>query len=97
MRQVKTHKFNNVKYKIDLDEIIGSCERPRRYRKREQPTICLPLGLPVMNKKGAKTGLIAIIHEALHAENWDMSEVVVERTALEIGNLLWRLNFRRLK
>lgn len=98
MKKVRTHRFNGVKYYIGVDEpYIGWCDRPKRPDKKEYPAIRLPNGLPKGEKKGAKQGLQTLVHECLHAENWSVSEKIVDRCAVEIGSLLWRLGYRRKK
>jgi hypothetical protein len=39
--------------------------------------------------------LDTIIHEAIHAGAWDLSEDAVDRLATDIARLLWRLNWRK--
>lgn len=98
MRKVKTHRFNGVRYYIGVDEpYIAWCDKPKSPDKKEYPAIRLPDGLPFDNDKRAKQGLVSLIHECLHAENWDDSEKKVDRVAVDIGNLLWRLGYRRKK
>ena len=98
MRAVKTHRFNGVRYYIGVDEpYVGWCDRPKRPDGREYPAIRLPRGLPYGNERGAKEGLLALIHECCHAENWDLSEARVDKIACDIGGLLWRLGYRRVK
>jgi len=93
---VHTHKFNGVRYYIDVDEpYVGWCDRPRRPDPHEYPGIRLPNGLPYENDKGARDGLSILLHECAHAENWELSEARVDRIAREIGSLLWRLGYRR--
>ena len=94
MNRVRTHKFNKIKFQIDVEEpYIGMCDSP----ESERPTITLPRGLPHGNSKGAKQGLITLIHEVLHAESWNLPEEKVDRIATDMGSLLWRLNYRRVK
>jgi len=92
MKTVHTQVFNDIKYNIDLEEIEGLCGSGK-----EKPTIRLPNGLPYGNSKRAKLGLVTLLHESLHASDWNMIEDKVDRIAKEIGNLLWRLNYRRKK
>lgn len=44
-----------------------------------------------------KNGLVTLIHESLHAENWAASEAVVDRVSTEIGDFLWRLGYRKIQ
>jgi len=90
---VRTHKFNKVKYRIDLDSYDGWCDDPRTEGvSGEYPAIRLPEGLP-----NTKKALINLLHECLHAEKYSTSEKVIERVSNEIGSLLWRLEYRRGK
>jgi hypothetical protein len=95
MAKLRTHRFNGVRYYVDADKLEGWCDRPRKPDKREYPTIHLPQGLRGRGERRAKIGLITLIHEALHAENWDEREAVVERVAREVGGLLWRMGYRK--
>ena len=98
MRKVRTHKFNGVRYFIGVDEpYVGWCDRPKTPDKNEYPAIRLPNGLSFGSTKKAKADLVILLHECLHAENWDKSENEVDRVAIDIGKLLWRLGYRRLK
>ncbi|KKK68751.1 hypothetical protein LCGC14_2940900 [marine sediment metagenome] len=96
MKKVRTHRFNGVKFHIGVDEpYVGWCDKPGRPDSTEYPGIRLPEGLPCGEKSGAKEGLITLIHEMLHAENWDPSEKRVDQIATDMGGLLWRLGYRR--
>ena len=95
---VKTHRFKGVKYYVELDEPYeGWCDRPKTPDPREYPAIRIPAGLKAGNSRAAREGLIILIHECLHAENWDKSEKKVDEAACDIGSLLWRLGYRRIK
>jgi len=95
---VKTHSFNGTSYKIGVDEpYYGWCDFPGIPLKGEYPAIRITDGLPYGNQKRAKLGLISLLHECLHAENYHTRENTVERISVEIGNLLWRLGYRRIK
>ena len=89
---VRTHTFNGKRFKMDFEAIDGRCDQPKK-EKRLFPRIVLPNGL---DDKRAKTVLITLIHEALHAEDWQMTEPKVERISSEIGSFLWRLGYRRV-
>jgi len=43
----------------------------------------------------SKTTLEVLIHEALHAANWDLDEAAVQETAEDIAKILWKLGYRR--
>jgi len=94
-RPVKTQKFNGVKYEIDVEPILGATQDP--HPKTYIPVIRVVNGLPYGNCRGARTGLDVIIHEALHASNFNAHEETVERAAREVSKLLWRLGYRRAK
>lgn len=93
---VRTHKFNGVKYYIGVDEpYVGWCDRPNTPDPKEYPAIRLPNGLAYGNSRKAKEDLWVLIHECLHAEDWDKSEERVDQVAGDIAKLLWRLGYRR--
>lgn len=96
MKRVHTHSFRGVRYQIRVDDPIdGWCDPPKKPQKNEFPSIWLPDGLPFGNKRRAKNGLISLIHECLHASNYNTNENTVEQISKDIGRLLWRLGFRR--
>jgi len=98
-KNVRSHKFNGKKYFIDIDtDYAGFCENPNVKKiLNEHPVIRIVEGLPYNNDKGSKEGLIYILHECLHAENWSKHEETIDRTAEEVGSLFWRLGYRRIK
>ena len=85
---IKTHVFNGRRYYIDVDKIDGWCDQYKLNNKRM---------IHILSNPTTKNGLITIIHEALHAENWAETEEVVDRVSAEIGSFLWRLGFRKVK
>lgn len=99
MRKVKTHRFNGIQYAIDVEGFKGETTKvlglPRIIIAR--PEVTMTESLPYGNDKHARLMLITLLHECLHASNWDKTEKVVDRTAVDIGKLLWRLNYRRVK
>lgn len=98
MRKVKTHRFNGVKYFIGVDEpYVGWCDKPKTPDETEYPAIRLPNGLAFGNTKKAKEDLIILLHEMLHASNWEKTEKQVDKVAMDVGTLLWRLGYRRKK
>lgn len=42
-----------------------------------------------------KTTLEILIHEILHAANWDLDEHAIQETAEDLANILWKLGYRR--
>lgn len=88
MKKIRTHKFNGVRYDIDIDSnCAGYCDAPRGNNRP-----CLYVGTDITTKKG----LHDLLHEILHASRWGVAEEKVERTATEMTSLLWRLDFRFL-
>lgn len=82
---VRTATFAGVLHDIDLcGPIDGCCDQP----VGGKPSI------RVMADMDTQNGLIALIHEGLHASNWHASEDLVDRTATDIGRLMWRLGYR---
>jgi len=100
MRCVKTHRFNNIKFTIDVEGCKGSTS-PKKLDLPEiviaRPIITMKESLPYGDTKYARLMAITLLHECLHASDWNKSEKVVDRTATDIGNLLWRLGYRRVK
>jgi len=88
MRKVRTHTFNGVIYTIGIcsSGIDGRCEIPEG-----KPEITIACDI------NTQKGLITLIHEAMHAGNWDKHEETIDRSSTEIGRFLWRLGFRRTK
>ena len=82
---MKSHTFRGLRYVIDIGTFDGFCEVPghaaRRLHIREDQT---PLQF-----------LEAAIHEAMHAEDKDVPERVVDRRARSMARWLWRLGYRR--
>ncbi|KKN65998.1 hypothetical protein LCGC14_0475900 [marine sediment metagenome] len=83
---VKTATLNKIVYGIafchDLD---GMCE------------IDPGTTISIMARPFTLRELTIIIHECLHAEEWNKHEENVERASEEIARLLWRLGYRRPK
>jgi hypothetical protein len=99
MRKVKTHRFNGKLFAIDVEGFKGETTKelglPRITIAR--PVVTLTESLPYGDDRHARLMLTVLLHECLHASNWNKSEKVVDRTAIDIGKLLWRLNYRRVK
>ena len=98
MNKVRTHTFRGVKYFIGVDDpYICWCDRPKSPDRAEYPAIRMPNGLDCGDGRKARADLIVLLHECLHASEWSTSEKAVDRTAEDIGKLLWRLGFRRVE
>lgn len=99
-RRVRTHKFNRVKYAIDVEGAKGLCT-PKRLEMPEifiaRPEITMKESLPYGETKHARLMLITLLHECLHASDWKMSEKRVDCIANDVGGLLWRLGYRRVR
>lgn len=86
---VKTHIFNKRRYKIiETGRLDGITDIGPRPQKRE---------LFNCAKKDTQDELITWIHEGMHAGNWDKLEKTIDQSSKDIGRLLWRLGYRRLK
>lgn len=94
MSKVRSHIINNTKYEIDVDDpYLGLIDNG--FVKR----ITLPNGLAFGKGAKAKTDLITLLHECIHAEIGINSKVEkqVDRMATDIGTLLWKLGYRRTR
>lgn len=81
---IRSHIFNGRRYQIHTEAIDGICDDPKTKK----------LELHVFANLGTKKGLRVAIHEALHAENGNLTEDTVDRISNEIGSFLWRLGYR---
>ena len=89
---MRTHKFNGVKYDIDVDEpFLGICESPDTAKHKCRPHIRIAEDIDT------KKGFITLFEEWLHASNYCKDHKIVERVASEGGSLVWRLGYRRPK
>lgn len=97
MRAVKTHRFNGKLWDVDVEGCKGVCQTglDRPVLSIARPVATMKESLPYGNDKYARLMLITLLHECLHASDWDKSEKVVDRTAVDVGRLLWRLGYRR--
>ena len=84
MNKVKTHTFNGIRYDIKIGEFDGWADTTDGYS--------IVINCPPHTQKE----LITLIHEAMHAGNWDKHEETIDRSSNEIGRLLWRLGYRRI-
>ena len=85
-RNIKQHTFNGRKYKIDYNaDHVGRCDSPAGAEREVE----IRAGLK------PKEHLEVCIHEALHALDFDKSEVRVDMVGRELANWLWRLGYRK--
>ncbi|KKN09120.1 hypothetical protein LCGC14_1049790 [marine sediment metagenome] len=87
LKQVKTATFSGVKYVVDTEPIDGCCSPPKLSDREPILRVCRPLN--------TQTGLITLIHEALHACGYRSHETTVDRISKDVGRFLWRLGYRR--
>ena len=88
MKKMRTHTFRGTRYQVETSKLItGFAEIPRAAAAR---TIYVAKNLPPLEH------LETAIHEAMHAEDPDTLERVVERRGRSIARFLWRLGYRRV-
>ena len=88
MKKVKSHTFNGVKFDIHfLSDADGACGSPKE--KNSKPDI------EIFCRPQTKKELRVIIHEVLHAENYNTNDGVIDRVSTELGSFLWRLGYRK--
>lgn len=100
MRKVRTHRFHGKLFAIDVDGFKGQTSMKHQDLPCiviARPEVTMTKSLPFGDRKHARLMFITLLHECLHASNWNKTEKVVDRTAVDIGNLLWRLGYRRIK
>ena len=83
---VRTATLNGTRYTVDTDPIDGCCSPPKPSDRKPILRVCRPLD--------TLAGLITLIHEAMHACDYDKHENTVDRTSKDIGRLLWRFGYR---
>ncbi len=86
MKKVRTHSFGGHRYNIKFDKFDGATDVDKS-----------PRDMLIAAKPDTQNELITIIHEAMHAGNWDKHEETIDRSSTEIGRFLWRLGYRRRK
>jgi len=86
MGKVKTHFFNGIRYNIRFAQFDGATDIDSVARD-----------MLIGAKPNTQSELITIIHESMHAGNWDKHEETIDKSSRDIGRLLWRLGYRRKK
>ena len=81
------HRYRLVPYHAKKAKTHGDCDAPR----------CLDKQMRIPTRGTTRKELTVIIHEALHACMWDLSEEAVDETSQDIARLIWRLNWRKVE
>jgi hypothetical protein len=68
-------------------DTVGDCSHPSARRKR----------IRVLRGLSEKLTLDTLIHECLHAADFDKKEEWANETATAIARLLWELGYRRVE
>jgi hypothetical protein len=85
---IKTHTFRGLKYHVHIEhKLDGWAEVPGRE----------PRGIYCDPTLSPKSFMETAIHEAMHAEDPDVSEKVILRRGKSMANWLWRLGYRRVE
>lgn len=84
-QRVRTARFHKTVYNIETTEgWDGECTSPHGHAPR----------ILISERVQGRRKLEVLIHEALHACNFEKCESVVERTAHDIAKFLWRWGYR---
>ena len=91
-KPVKSATFRGKRYRVlwripkrhEDHETLGVCEAPSQKNK----AICIQKGTSEIDN------LSTLIHEALHACQWDLAEEAVQETADDLTRFLWRCGYR---
>jgi hypothetical protein len=85
--KIRNHTFRGLRYRVEIEEKMqGFAEVPGPARPRE---------IYVDPEMPPREFLYVAIHEAMHAEDSDVPEQVIERRAHSMSRWLWRLGYRR--
>lgn len=86
---IKSATFNGKKYRVNVGvDFNAICDAPTK----PNPKLIL-----LREPKNDRMTLELLIHEALHATNWPVSETKVKGTARDLARFLWRLGYRSSK
>lgn len=84
---MRTHTFRGIRYRIHTDLVMdGYAEAPGPRKPRE---------IYVSAALQGRRHLEVALHEAMHAEDPDVPEAVIDRRARALSRFLWRLGYRR--
>ena len=70
---------------VRMKTCYGQCDHPNSVRPEIRINSRLKGGVKLMD---------TLIHESLHASNWDLSEEFVTQFAEDMSRILWRLGYR---
>jgi len=85
MRKVKTATFNRRKYLVYIGKLKGCTTISKR------PALELYVRTDHLS---GRILLNTLIHESIHACDWDAPEKKVQQMANDISRFLWRLGYR---
>tara|TARA_Y100000310_G_scaffold96981_1_gene94658 strand:+ start:458 stop:718 length:261 start_codon:yes stop_codon:yes gene_type:complete len=83
-KKVLTHNFNGKRYNIIFNKFDGATDIDSS-----------PRDMLIAAEPNTQNELITIIHESMHASEWNKQEKIINRTSKDIGRLLWRLGYRK--
>jgi len=81
---MKSHTFCGKTYQITIGDFDGLTDTFSKERE-----------MIIMADLETRTGLETAIHEALHACDWNKTEILVGQTGKDIARFLWRLGYRK--
>ena len=82
---IKSHTFRGIRYIVELHHIYGYAEIPGHE----------PKYLYIDPEQSPNQFLETAVHEAMHCEDKDVPEQVIDRRAKSMARWLWRLGYRR--
>lgn len=83
LKRVKSHTFRNKRYRVHTDLVIEGYTDPFK-----------PAELYIAANLRGLAHLTTAIHEAMHAEDPEDSEQVIDRRSKSLARFLWRLGYR---
>lgn len=89
-KPVKSHVFRGKRYRVlhlppsKIKDALGKCSPPYKTGKT----------LKFDNTLKDLLQLEIYIHEALHAEYWDLDEEAIADAAYDLAKFLWKLGYR---
>ena len=68
-----------------VDNMLGYCDSPKEKNKK----------IVVDSRLKDKKELEIILHEMMHAAQWDLDEEVVAHVSEDFARVLWKLGYRK--